>query len=112
MATRTLLAGEKYRRRVKPIDGRADPALVRGILRARKMLLQWNQAPPPPVQMSQALRAAICEALAGEVVHLSQLLGRDLGHWLGGKPRALLRDRGSAQDATEQGQRGRRVAGR
>jgi hypothetical protein len=63
------------------------------------------------VQMTAALRAEICGALAGEVAHLSQLLGRDLGHWLDGAPRALLRERGPVQETAGHVERRRAHAG-
>ena len=87
VATRAVLAGEKYRRRVRPLDrpGR-DPRLVRGVLAVRRALLRWNHAPPPPARLSPELRKEICDSLAGEVEHLAALLGRDLSHWLDGAP--------------------------
>lgn len=89
VATRAVLAGEPYRRRVKRLGPRRqDPALVRGVLAGRKLLLRWNRAPAPPVQLPPALRMEICKRLAGEVAQLSALLGRDLAHWLDGAPAA------------------------
>ena len=83
MVTRAVVAGEKYRQRIKPLDGgKPDPALIRATLAARQKLLKWNKASPPPIRLSLELRAAIRERLAGEIDRLSCLIERDLGHWL------------------------------
>ena len=85
-ATRAILAGEKYRQRVKPLDrgkGR-DSALVKAVLAGRKRLLRWNKAPAPPIRLSAELRGRIRETLAEDVALLSRLIDRDLSHWLGG----------------------------
>lgn len=84
VVTRKILAGEKFRQRVKHLNGnKPDSPAVRAILRQRKRLLSWNKAPSPPVRIDPQVRAEIRERLAGEIDHLSELLGRDLGHWLG-----------------------------
>ena len=85
-ATRAILAGEKYRQRVKPLDGEKarDSALTKAILAGRKRLLRWNKAPAPPVHLSADLRREIRETLADDVALLSRLSERDLSHWLGG----------------------------
>ena len=50
----------------------------------RTALLHWNRAPAPPVRMSADLAREIRDTLHEDRMELSRLLGRDLGHWLGG----------------------------
>ena len=92
-ATRAILAGEKYRQRVKPLDGEksGDSALTKAILAGRKRLLRWNKAPAPPIRLSAEMRREIRETLAEDVALLSRLLDRDLSHWLGGTGPAPVR---------------------
>jgi len=88
VATRALLAGEKYRQRVAaPKVKGPDSALVRAVLAGRKRLLRWNKVAAAPVVVPDWLRREISETLAGEIVLLSKLIGRDLGHWLDGAPK-------------------------
>jgi hypothetical protein len=83
VATRMVLAGEKFRRRLKPVQRRGpDPTAVRAILAARRALLRWNAAPPPAVRLDDALRLEIAAALRPDIDLLSRLTGRDFGHWL------------------------------
>jgi hypothetical protein len=84
--TRQVLAGDKFRQRVRSLDGGTDPPAVRAILAGRKALLRWNHAPATAAALSPDMRARICAALSDEVAQLSELLGRDLGHWLAGAP--------------------------
>ena len=87
VATRAVLAGEKYRMRVRNLErGDSGSPLLKAFFAARKKLVSWNTVPPPPVRLSDALRRDINERLAGEVARLSGLIGRDLGHWLDGLP--------------------------
>jgi hypothetical protein len=51
----------------------------------RKALLEWNRAPPPPVEMRPSFVREIRDTLQDDVTKLSHLLGRDLGHWLRGE---------------------------
>jgi hypothetical protein len=86
VATRALLAGEKYRQRVTKLDGSDSKSpLVRAILANRKKLLRWNKVPAAPIQIPDWLANEICETFADEVAHLSRLIDRDFSHWLGGK---------------------------
>lgn len=78
-----VLAGQHFRQRVTPKPHRAPSWLSRKIMEARKALLRWNTVPAPPVRMSAALAHEIRETLREDVQLLSQLLGRDLSHWLG-----------------------------
>lgn len=85
--TRQVLAGDHFRQRVRSLEGpRTDPAAVRAILAGRKALLRWNHAPAAAAALSPQMRMQIRAALADEVERLSDLLGRDLGHWLDGAP--------------------------
>ena len=85
VATRALLAGEKFRQRVQPLKRpKADPALVRAIFAARKRLLAWNRTPPPPPHLSTEMRLEISARFVDDVEHLSRVIGRDLNHWLDG----------------------------
>lgn len=80
---RTVLAGEIYRRRVISTPAREPSAAARAVLSVRKALLRWNRAPAPPLRVSPALAAEIRSLLADDVDRLGQVIGRDLGHWLG-----------------------------
>lgn len=85
VATRAVLAGEKYRMRVRDLDrGDSGSAALKAVFAARRKLVNWNTAPAPPVRLSDALRRDMRERLSDEVIKLSGLIGRDLGHWLGG----------------------------
>lgn len=81
---RPLLAGHHYRRRivadVETDDGGSET--LEKMLSIRKRLLRWNRVagPKPPVPL--AVQQDIKMRLQGEVDHLGELIGRDLGHWL------------------------------
>jgi hypothetical protein len=83
-ATRAILAGEKFRQRVKPLEGTKarDPVIAKAILAGRKRLLRWNKAPAPPIHLTGELRRDVRETLNDDIARLSRLIGRDLGHWL------------------------------
>lgn len=83
VAARGVLAGEKFRMRIRPMAGDdGNSALLRSIFAARKRLIEWNAVPLPPVDLADDVRRDIRERLTGEVALLSELIGRDLGHWL------------------------------
>jgi len=83
IATRAIMAGEAYRKRVSSRGSRGpDSAVVRAVLAGRKKLLRWNKVPAAPVRLPVGLAREISEALADEVAHLSRLIDRDLSHWL------------------------------
>jgi hypothetical protein len=86
VATRAVLAGEKFRERVKPIEDKQPGRIASAVLRTRKRLLRWNKAPAPPIHVSPEVRRDIAERLRGEVAELGRLLGRDFGHWLATEP--------------------------
>jgi sulfotransferase family protein len=82
---RSIMAGEKFRQRVRPIEmQRPDPWLVRRILGWRKRLLRWNEAPAPAAVLPPEIQDEMREVLTQDVLLLARLLGRDLSHWLGG----------------------------
>jgi hypothetical protein len=83
-ATRRVLAGRTFRRRVKPLTGESPSRLFDRILAVRKALLKWNRASAPEVQLSNRIRGEIREALSDDVELLAHFLERDLCHWLGG----------------------------
>lgn len=84
VATRSVLAGTKYRRRVKPASSNPPSAFARQIIRLRKHLLRWNRAEAPEPNITQQVRREICESLKADISQLSELVGRDLRHWLDG----------------------------
>ena len=94
VATRLLLAGAEYRKRIQRLDRPcATPPWVKAIQSVRMALLRWNRAPAPSARLSPMVRAQICRALADDVFRLSALIGRDLSHWLDGALRpAAIRD--------------------
>ena len=83
-AVRNIVAGEKYRCRVKKLS-KDDPAFLRMIFAGRAQLLRWNTRKAAPAPLSDRLRSEIRELLRDDIAHLSQVIGRDLLHWLGGK---------------------------
>lgn len=81
VVTRHLLAGEKHWMRLPgPVPRRGK--IQQAILNVRKTLLRWNQAPAPRTPLSLELRFEIGAALRDDNRLLSELLGRDLSHWL------------------------------
>ena len=90
---RTVLAGEKYRKRVASAPNKEPSFLSRKIMAARKALLKWNRAPAPKVQLRPAFVEEIRERLGDDVAKLGQLIGRDLSHWLGKKDERASLDR-------------------
>lgn len=94
VATRAVLAGQKFRQRIKPLGGgKPDSALLRAIFAGRERLLVWNTKQLPPAALSQELRDDIRSCLSEDVAMLSQLIDRNLDHWLGGQ-----REIGCAED--------------
>ena len=83
-AVRDIMAGEKYRRRVKSVS-QHDPAFVRMVFAGRAQLLRWNTRKAEPSALSGRLRCEMRELLCDDIAHLSDVIGRDLRHWLGGK---------------------------
>lgn len=86
IATRALLAGEAYRQRVGKVEKRKKSSpIALAVLAGRKKLLRWNKVPAKPERLPDWLKREICDTFAGEIAHLSALIGRDLSHWLDSK---------------------------
>ncbi len=86
IATRAVLAGEAYRQRVAEVSAKgSNSSVVRALLAGRKKLLKWNKVPAAPIELPDWLADEISGTLAGEIDLLSNLIDRDLSHWLNGK---------------------------
>lgn len=81
---RTVLAGEKFRKRIASAPHKEPSKMSRKLMTARKALLEWNRVPAPPVRLRASFVREIRETLRDDVGRLGVLLGRDLSHWLGG----------------------------
>jgi hypothetical protein len=84
---RTVLAGNQFRQREKKLDTK-DSRAVEAILKIRKRLLNWNKVSVKREQLDPEVRQEIIDRLSGETILLSELIDRDLSHWLGGLPEA------------------------
>ena len=84
---RSVMAGKKYRQRVKPLDAKESRA-IDAIFRVRKRLLAWNKVPAKRRPLDDRVRQEIIDRLRGEIILLSRVIDRDLSHWLGGVPEA------------------------
>jgi hypothetical protein len=80
---RTVLAGQHFRRRVSAKPKQEPSWASRKVMEIRKALLRWNRTAAPPSRMSPSLAQEIRDTLHDDVLLLSRLLDRDLGHWLG-----------------------------
>jgi hypothetical protein len=54
----------------------------RRVMAVAERVLEWNQAEAPSVRMSPELRSEISHWMRDDIALLSELIGRDLGHWL------------------------------
>ena len=86
-AVRTVLGGEQLRQREKKLEA-TEGAVIATVFRLRKRLLDWNKVPAKRAPLDPALRAEIIARMRDEIIILSQLIDRDLSHWLGGVPEA------------------------
>ena len=86
------MGGEKYFQRMRRLDDaqRPPPVLVRAVFAARRRLLDWNRTSPPPLRVSEAFREQLADIFAPDVARLSQLIERDLGHWVKGSRSASV----------------------
>jgi hypothetical protein len=91
-AVRTVLAGQKFRQREKKLDAR-EGRTIAAIFKVRKRLLDWNNVPAERQPLDPRVRREIIERLGDEVILLSQVIDRDLSHWLGGVPEAKPSDK-------------------
>lgn len=82
---RTVLAGEKFRKRVASAPHKEPSKMSRKLMTARKALLEWNRVPAPPVRLRASFVKEIRETLRDDVARLGLLLDRDFGHWLGAR---------------------------
>jgi hypothetical protein len=78
----SVLAGEKFRRRVVDKPKRPPSLPARKLMEARKSLLEWNRAPARPIRLSRAMKEELRNSFHDDVERLGRLLGRDLSHWL------------------------------
>jgi hypothetical protein len=83
VVTRAVLAGEKYRQRVVDKPAKEPGAGTKAVMKLRKTLIAWNEAPPPPTRISPEVEREIREKFSADVDMLAGLIGRDLSHWLG-----------------------------
>ena len=87
--TRSVLAGENFRLRLKAVDKTGpDHWFIRSLLRWHEQLLNWNEVPARAAVLSPAMQEEIRSTLSDDVQLLAQLLRRDLSQWLGGLPAA------------------------
>ena len=86
-AVRTVLGGEQFRQREKKLEA-TEGAVIATVFRLRKRLLDWNKVPAKRAPLDPELRAEIIARMRDEIIMLSQLIDRDLSHWLGGVPEA------------------------
>lgn len=84
---RTILAGEKFRKREKNLGAGEGPA-IKAVFKLRKRLLDWNKVPAKRENLDEQVREEIIDRLRDEVILLSRIMDRDLSHWLGGVPEA------------------------
>lgn len=82
-AVRTVMAGEKFRKREKKLDANEGKAIA-AVFRIRKRLLDWNKVPAKREELDPTVRAQIIDRLHDDVILLAKTINRDLSHWLGG----------------------------
>ncbi|MFL6733633.1 MAG: sulfotransferase family protein [Sphingomicrobium sp.] len=85
VVTRAVLAGEKYRQRVVDKPAKDPGAGAKAVMRLRKRLIAWNEAPPPPTIISPEVEQEMREMFSADIDRLAVLIERDLSHWLGRK---------------------------
>ena len=83
VVTRAVLAGEKYRQRVVDKPAKEPGTGAKAVMKLRKKLIAWNEAPPPPTRIPPEVEQEIREKFSVDVDMLAGLIGRDLSHWLG-----------------------------
>ena len=75
-----VLGSHNYQER---FDVEKPPRLLaETLLRARKKLLKWNQAPARKARIDDKLLEEMRETYRADVARLSALVGRDLNHWM------------------------------
>lgn len=68
---------QRRRRKYRP-DGSKKKGLI-------KRLTDFNKRAAPPQPLTPEMKKIVCESLESDVAKLSELLERDLSHWLTGK---------------------------
>ena len=81
-AMREYLAGEKFCQRFRDLDFKRDRKVSGAVLQLRKRILKWNRYPEPPATLPLSLEEEIRRRFRSEIQRLSELLDRDLDHWL------------------------------
>jgi hypothetical protein len=94
---RAMLSGATMRRRTNISIAEAGPVL-RLVLKARKKILDLNSRPANPEAISPSLRARIRAQLRDDIERLSELVGRNLDHWLDGEGEASNDDARGLRD--------------
>jgi hypothetical protein len=77
----SLLGGDGEKLRIDAKTGTAGGA-AKALFNLRKRLLAWNKAPAPRIVVPQPLKDEMRAMYRDDVAELSELLGRDLSHWL------------------------------
>jgi hypothetical protein len=77
----SLLGSDHYQLRIDAKKGDAG-GTARAVLSLRKRLLNWNKAEAPKVEVPPSLKDKMRAMYRDDVAELSDLLGRDLSHWL------------------------------
>lgn len=78
-----VLGSKNYQERFD-VDKPPKPIAER-VLKARKRLLEWNQAPARKPDVDAALLKDMKDKYRDDVALLSQVLGRDLDYWMDGR---------------------------
>jgi len=79
----SVLGSHNYQER---FDVQKPPkAIARAVLGLRKGLLKWNEAPARKPVIDERLLAQMQDTYCDDIVLLSQMVGRDLTHWIDGK---------------------------
>jgi hypothetical protein len=77
-----VLASQNYQER---FDVERPPRpIAERVLKLRKHLLEWNQAPARRPDIDAALVADMKDRFRDDIALLSRVLGRDLNHWIDG----------------------------
>jgi len=77
----SMLARDGQKLRVDAKRGEVGGA-ARAVLSLRKRVLNWNKTDAPKIVLPEALKDEMRAMYRDDVAKLSELLGRDLSHWL------------------------------
>jgi hypothetical protein len=81
-AALSLLGSEAHKFRFSTQPSDHDAAFAKSILALRKRLVEWNEAPAPPVRLSLAVQDQMRRMFGDDIRLLERVISRDLGHWL------------------------------